>query len=252
MGNLMRRLLSLMIGSLFIPVSVHCQNTAVTAEPWFLEEPAPKAIRLPVPRYPEAAKREGFSGELSVAVYLDANGKVQSATFVSGPGSVCPSVTNPNVLEVRRLAIQAAKSARFSPVTGGDPMRIRSGYIRYLFPRIERSGNDRGETKRFTAFGTRTGSGSGSGSGGILNDTATFVAKPVYPAAARAVRASGQVTIEVLVDEEGNILTAEAVAGHPLLRHAARTAACGTTFRPVLLEGNPVKVRGVINYNFVP
>ena len=75
--------------------------------------------------------------------------------------------------------------------------------------------------------------------------------KPRYPAAARAVRASGAVTIQILVDEDGTIFSAEAVSGHPLLRQASRIAACEAKFTRTFLEGKPVKVQGVITYNYV-
>lgn len=88
-------------------------------------------------------------------------------------------------------------------------------------------------------------------SGGVLNGKASKLPKPAYPPAARAVRASGAVTIQVLITEEGRVFAAGAVSGHPLLRSAARIAACGAEFQPTILSGNPVKVSGVITYNFV-
>lgn len=89
-------------------------------------------------------------------------------------------------------------------------------------------------------------------SGGVLNGKATSLPKPPYPAAARAVRASGAVSVQVLISETGSVISATAVSGHPLLRPAAVAAARGAHFSPTLLSGQPVKVSGVITYNFVP
>ena len=89
-------------------------------------------------------------------------------------------------------------------------------------------------------------------SGGVLNGKATSLPKPPYPPAARAVRASGAVSVQVLIDESGNVVSASAVSGHPLLRAAAAQAARGAKFSPTMLSGQPVKVSGVITYNFVP
>lgn len=89
-------------------------------------------------------------------------------------------------------------------------------------------------------------------SGGVLNGKAINLPKPPYPPAARAVRASGAVSVQVLVDEKGNVVTASAVSGHPLLRQAAVQAARSAKFNPTLLSGQAVKVSGVITYNFVP
>ncbi|MGD9587847.1 MAG: energy transducer TonB [Pyrinomonadaceae bacterium] len=89
-------------------------------------------------------------------------------------------------------------------------------------------------------------------SGGVLNGKATSLPKPPYPPAARAVRASGAVSVQVVISETGSVISASAVSGHPLLRPAAVQAARGARFSPTLLSGQPVKVSGVITYNFVP
>jgi len=88
-------------------------------------------------------------------------------------------------------------------------------------------------------------------SGGVLNGKAISLPKPPYPPIARAANASGAVNVQVLVDEKGRVVTARAVSGHPLLRAAAEGAARNARFTPTLLSGQPVKVSGVITYNFV-
>lgn len=86
--------------------------------------------------------------------------------------------------------------------------------------------------------------------GGVLNGKAISLPRPPYPAIARTARASGTVTVQVMIDEEGNVISASAVSGPPLLRAAAVDAARAAKFTPTLLAGQPVKVSGVINYNF--
>jgi len=87
-------------------------------------------------------------------------------------------------------------------------------------------------------------------SGGVLNGKATSLPKPAYPAAAKAIHASGSVVVQVTIDESGRVISASAVSGHPLLKAAAVSAAQGARFSPTLLSGTPVKVSGVITYNF--
>jgi TonB family protein len=87
--------------------------------------------------------------------------------------------------------------------------------------------------------------------GGVLNGKATSLAKPVYPSAARAVNAEGAVSVQVVIDEEGNIASATAISGHPLLRQSAEQAALQSKFAPTKLTGQPVRVSGIITYNFV-
>ena len=88
-------------------------------------------------------------------------------------------------------------------------------------------------------------------SGGVVNGKASNLVKPTYPPAAKAVRASGAVNVQVLIDESGNVVSASAVTGHPLLRAAAVAAARASKFPPTKLQGHQVKVTGVIIYNFV-
>jgi TonB family protein len=87
-------------------------------------------------------------------------------------------------------------------------------------------------------------------SAGVLNGRATSLPTPVYPREAREAGASGSVTVQVTVDEEGNVIAAKAVAGHALLQESAVTAARQAKFKPTLIDGQPVKVSGVITYAF--
>ncbi|MCA1591494.1 MAG: TonB family protein [Acidobacteria bacterium] len=88
-------------------------------------------------------------------------------------------------------------------------------------------------------------------SGGVLNGKAISKPQPPYPPIAKAARAQGQVTVQILVDESGRVVSATAVGGHPLLQQAAVSAARQARFSPTMLSGQPVKVSGVITYNFV-
>lgn len=87
-------------------------------------------------------------------------------------------------------------------------------------------------------------------SGGVLNGKALTLPKPDYPQAARSARASGLVTVEVVINESGKVIAAKAMNGPVLLRQAAVLAAQGARFSPTLLSGQPVKISGEINYNF--
>jgi TonB family protein len=87
--------------------------------------------------------------------------------------------------------------------------------------------------------------------GGVLNGKALQLPRPAYHPIARQAHASGIVVVQVTIDEQGNVISARAVSGHPLLLAACVGAARGAKFSPTLLEDEPVKVTGVITYNFV-
>jgi protein TonB len=86
---------------------------------------------------------------------------------------------------------------------------------------------------------------------GVLNGEALALPQPTYPSIARSAHASGTVTVQVVIDEQGNVSAAHAVSGHPLLQAVSVAAARQAKFTPTLLDLEPVKVTGVITYNFV-
>ena len=88
-------------------------------------------------------------------------------------------------------------------------------------------------------------------SGGVLNGKAISLPQPAYPPLAKAARASGTVYVQVTLDESGRVISAKAIGGHPLLQAATVEAARKARFSPTLLSGQPVKVSGIIAYNFV-
>ncbi len=211
-----------------------------------------KAISLPKPVYPEELRGTDEKGLVRINVVIDEEGNVISAVpyfLTDEEKASAPKAGEIRIAEAKEpphpLLVEAARTAameaKFSPTKlSGVAVRV-SGIIIYNF-----------------AVGPPIGSSSApvSGaktiSGGVLNGKATSLPRPEYPAAARAVRAGGAVTVQVEVDESGNIVEASAVSGHPLLRASAVAAAREAKFSPTTLQGQPVRIRGVITYNFVP
>jgi TonB family protein len=86
----------------------------------------------------------------------------------------------------------------------------------------------------------------------ILNGRALDLPKPEYTPDARARRLSGTVVVKVEIDEKGKVLNAKDMCqGLPFLTEAAIKAALQARFSPTLLNGQPIKVTGVIAYNFI-
>lgn len=87
--------------------------------------------------------------------------------------------------------------------------------------------------------------------GGVVNGKAIKLVQPQYPAAARNKHESGQVKVQIVINEVGNVIAAQALNGSASLKAAAEGAAWQCRFTPTFLMGQPVKVSGVIIYNFV-
>lgn len=87
-------------------------------------------------------------------------------------------------------------------------------------------------------------------SGGVLNGKAISLPRPEYPAEARTAGVEGVVVVRVTVDEQGNVTEAYAVSGPQMLQQVSVNAALQAKFSPTLLLGEPVKVTGVLVFNF--
>lgn len=87
-------------------------------------------------------------------------------------------------------------------------------------------------------------------SGGVLQGSAIKKVQPPYPSVAKAARASGAVQVQILVSETGEVIEANAISGHPLLRDAAVEAARQWRFKPTELGNKAIKVQGVLTFNF--
>lgn len=85
---------------------------------------------------------------------------------------------------------------------------------------------------------------------GVLVGKAVSKPAPVYPAIAKAAGVQGLVSVQVLIDEQGRVISAKVTNGHPLLQQAAVQAVYKWKFAPTLLSGQPVKVTGVVSCNF--
>lgn len=191
-----------------------------------------KAVSLPKPAYPAAAKTAKVEGAVKVEIIIDESGSIESAAAVNEtPEDASPEVADAWAA-LRSAAEAAAMESKFSPtLLSGVPVKVR-GVIVYNFV-------------------ASAAPASKSINGGILNGRASELPKADYPAAALAVKASGVVVVNVLIDEGGNIIQASAVSGHPLLRSSAVAAAQKAKFEPTMLNGQPVKVSGSLTYAFV-
>lgn len=203
-----------------------------------------RAVKLPKPEYPQAARDAGIEGVVAVNIEIDEQGNVvlAEADFYDQRMHKAEDGTMLEKLAVdlilRQAAEQAARQASFSPtLLVGVPVRVK-GRIFYNF--VAKSNE------------IPTSTGEVKSAGVMLNGKASSLPPPQYPAAAKAVRAAGAVTVAVVVDENGDVLSAKAVSGHPLLRATSERAAMGAKFAPTAVNGEYVKVSGVLTYNFIP
>ena len=85
---------------------------------------------------------------------------------------------------------------------------------------------------------------------GSLIEYVTQKVNPVYPAAARTVRMSGVVKVDVVVDEDGKVAEVQKTSGPQMLQRAAADAIRKWKFKPFVRGGQPTKASGYVSFNF--
>jgi outer membrane biosynthesis protein TonB len=216
------------------------------------QDPARKIVSTPGFQAPQEAIESGLGGRVNVQVEVNKSGDVTSIKQVAGPDWVCPNPKRADALAIQETARNLSMQVKFAPEKNDS-----TEWIGITFPsskKIDAKADPKDE-KPTTKNGVtvqRKRPVPRMINGGVLNGRAKRLAKPPYPPEARAARVSGIASIKVQIDEDGSIFSAEPIAGHQLLLSASRQAACLSEFSPTRLEGQPVKVTGVITYNFVP
>ena len=87
--------------------------------------------------------------------------------------------------------------------------------------------------------------------GGRVRPPKTIVqVRPQYPALARQTRVQGDVKIDAILDEQGNVIDMKVVSGHPLLYQAALDALGKWKYEPSYLNDRPIAVELVVTITF--
>ncbi|MFN0278390.1 MAG: energy transducer TonB [Pyrinomonadaceae bacterium] len=197
-------------------------------------------------KLPQSAIDAEIDGKVTLSVHVDKTGKPTKAVLVTGLIWPCGKMPTKAMDEISKTLSETVMKLQFSPaIKNNKPISKDFGLsITLKNPKVNSEPVEKDPTtgkpkaKQITA--------------GVLNGKATSLPKPDYPGEAKVIRAGGAVPVQVLFDEAGKVIRAGAVGGHPMLQLPARESACGAKFEPVSLEGKPIKVTGVITYNFVP
>ena len=78
-----------------------------------------------------------------------------------------------------------------------------------------------------------------------------FQPAPGYPPLARQARIQGQVEIDAILDEQGNVVETKVVSGPPLLYQAAQEALRKWKYEPTYLNDQPIAVQMIVTITFV-
>lgn len=180
-------------------------------------------LSRPEPRYTEEAKRNRVNGRVMLTAVFSSSGEVTNIQVVEGqPDGLTES------------AVEAARQIKFTPAMKDGRSVSQQVRLEYNFGNYQ---NNPPSQARISA--------------GVLNGRAIQKPVPPYPQEAKDAGVSGMVTVRIVVDEAGKVVEAKAVSGHSLLHQASVDAAHQAQFEPTTLQGQPVKISGVLTYNFV-
>lgn len=181
------------------------------------------------PVFPTEASSYIYGDTIKVAVEVDKQGAVTRAVAL-GPLVTCADKKDKISDVIRKAAVDAAKSTIFEPrIANGEPT-VFSLIITY--PLTEKKIRVEDPSKPSTS-------------------RATLLPKPVITPEARAIRISGTVELQVLIDETGRVISFAPLSGHPALVAGTIASACSARFKPETTDGQAVKILGKITYHFV-
>ncbi len=190
----------------------------------------------------------------SIMYYLDAN-ILRMSQPAAAPGAAAPVTADNNPVSaspnsVSSNSVKAPKTAQSLPVAMSSDKLMSTSSLELANNHVE-SGTQSVSVKLDSEPPPATPKPMlRPVSGGVLNGTAVSLPPPTYPEAAKRMRVAGIVSVQVIVDETGKVLSAQATTGPAALREVAVQAALRARFSPTKLSGQPVKVSGFINYKF--
>jgi TonB family protein len=83
---------------------------------------------------------------------------------------------------------------------------------------------------------------------GVMQNLLVKKVQPQYPSDAKHIQ--GAVVLKAVIDKEGNISNLQLISGHPMLAPAAIEAVKQWTYKPFLLNGEPIEVETNVTVNF--
>lgn len=196
---------------------------------------------------PEEAVAAGIDGQIGIAVTIDKTGAPKRVEVLAGPAWPCGTSPKHQLEKVRDAVRDNIFASKFAPAYRDGKPQAAELFLSFA---IGKAHEELQRRKNAPSPPTGTSDRPVIVPGGVLTGRALRLPKPAYPSSARYSRVSGAVSVWVLIDEQGSVQTAGAINGHSLLQDSARDSACDAKFSPIVLGGKPIKVSGVLTYNF--
>ncbi|MCI0624068.1 MAG: TonB family protein [Acidobacteria bacterium] len=192
------------------------------------DELSQKLVKKVNPSYPIEAKIQGIQGEVLLAVNVNEKGEVDSVQILKGHPLLVGS------------AVDTVKQWRYSPyLKDGVAVPVSST----VFVNFVLSGSPKAGQQTPGPATVRLGSN-------VMAANLESRVEPVYPIEAKEKGIEGEVLFEVTVDEQGQVIDVQVVGGNAILVAAAYDAVRHWRYKPVLLNGNPVRAKANVSVRF--
>ena len=208
---------------------------------------APKVLASPDFNIPPSYITKGIDGYVYFDLKVDKQGRVKSVDITGGPAFPCGTYPSSEMDEVNKIVKSAAMGYRFAPDNiNGKPIEFTTHYE-------VRIGN------AFSGAMSQTAAAEAVSTGadlpkivdyGSLVGYAKVIPRPYFPPAAVKIEKGGKVSVEVLIDESGDVVLAGVINGPPIMHRSSIEAACRSKFAPTVLRGHPVKAMGYITFAY--
>lgn len=192
-------------------------------------------------RLPPAAVAAGIDGRLAIGLTVNAAGKASDVRIYSTPMWPCGArIPNSEIDEVRKTVKEHVLALSFAP-------EIKDGKARSVAVEITLTLTERikGAAAIFGRLYRPNIAEPGLVDVGTLESRVESLKRPT-----KLVQSRGIATLQVLVDEKGEVASAGVFKGIPAVATAARDAVCESKFRPATVNGKPVPMTGTLTYFF--
>lgn len=188
------------------------------------------------------AKAAGIDGKLQLGLSVSAKGKASNIRIFGGPMWPCGAKEPGEVEDVRRAVRQYFETAVFHPATrNGKP---RSSEVQITFSLSKRF-TDARDSK---AIEENLKKGLFPSLVEVIDIHRFAEEVPQQLSRIRDSPSSRITQIQVLVDENGKVLSAGGFRAAPIFMQAGRSLACSVKFKPLTFRNTPLKMSGILTF----
>ena len=193
--------------------------------------------------YPELQKRAGVQGTVVLQFIVETDGTVGDLRVIRSSGND----------GLDRAAVAAVQPSRFEPGrVDGEPVRVRFAVpVTFRLPEADAPTDDRVRDVRPDPQGEDGVFGDVDEMPQLIGGLQGLQDRLVYPQVAKDAGIEGQVVVQFVVNEEGQVQDAVVLRSpDAALSEAALAAVRASTFEPGMVDGEPVKVRFAVPVTF--